>query len=427
MALLPLLVFLVLYLGISIVMEDFYKVPVTVAFLISSGVALFTVKGKQLSERIRIFSKGASQENVMLMLWIYILAGAFAASAKSIGCIESTVNMALSVLPGDLIIGGLFLTACFVSLSIGTSVGTVVALVPLAAEVSQKIALMTSFIPQDNVSRMAFFVAVVVGGAYFGDNLSFISDTTVAATKTQGCKMNDKFKSNIRIVLPAAIILLVGYFFLGIGANVYVESLDYNILLVIPYLIVLLFAIIGVDVVIVLSLGCLTTLLVGLISSSADFFAWMGAMGEGVVGMGEMIIVAMLAAGMLEVIRYNGGIEIIISFISNRIKGKKGAEFAISSLVVLVNICTANNTVAIISVGSICKDISNKYGICAKRTASLMDTFSCFTQGLLPYGVQLLLAAGLAGITTIDIIPYLYYPFAIGVASTISILLGKNK
>lgn len=426
-ALLPLITFIVIYLGISILMGDFYKVPVTVAFLISSIVAVLTLKGRSMGERMKIFTRGAGQENVMLMLWIYVLAGAFAASAKAIGSIDATVNMTLHMLPPQMIMAGLFLAACFISLSIGTSVGTVVALVPLAADISAKTTLASSGMALSQDVMLPLTTAIVVGGAYFGDNLSFISDTTVAATKTQGCRMNDKFKANFRIVMPAAIVVLIAYIILGLGANVTSEIPDYNLLLVLPYLLVLLLAVCGMDVMIVLTLGCVATGIVGLINGAYDVFGWMHAMGDGIIGMGELIIVAMLAAGMLEAIRVNGGIDFIINSILKKVNGKKGAEGAIALLVTLVNICTANNTVAIITVGGICRNIAERFDISPRRAASLLDTFSCFTQGLLPYGVQLLLAGGLAGIASTAIIPYLFYPFAIGIAATCSILMKVKR
>lgn len=426
-ALLPLITFIVIYLGISILMGDFYKVPVTVAFLISSIVAVLTLKGRSMGERMKIFTRGAGQENVMLMLWIYVLAGAFAASAKAIGSIDATVNMTLHMLPPQMIMAGLFLAACFISLSIGTSVGTVVALVPLAADISAKTTLASSDMALSQDVMLPLTTAIVVGGAYFGDNLSFISDTTVAATKTQGCRMNDKFKANFRIVMPAAIVVLIAYIILGLGANVTSEIPDYNLLLVLPYLLVLLLAVCGMDVMIVLTLGCVATGIVGLINGAYDVFGWMHAMGDGIIGMGELIIVAMLAAGMLEAIRVNGGIDFIINSILKKVNGKKGAEGAIALLVTLVNICTANNTVAIITVGGICRNIAERFDISPRRAASLLDTFSCFTQGLLPYGVQLLLAGGLAGIASTAIIPYLFYPFAIGIAATCSILMKVKR
>ena len=426
-ALLPLITFIVIYLGISILMGDFYKVPVTVAFLISSIVAVLTLKGRSMGERMKIFTRGAGQENVMLMLWIYVLAGAFAASAKAIGSIDATVNMTLHMLPPQMIMAGLFLAACFISLSIGTSVGTVVALVPLAADISAKTTLASSGMALSQDVMLPLTTAIVVGGAYFGDNLSFISDTTVAATKTQGCRMNDKFKANFRIVMPAAIVVLIAYIILGLGANVTSEIPDYNLLLVLPYLLVLLLAVCGMDVMIVLTLGCVATGIVGLINGAYDVFGWMHAMGDGIIGMGELIIVAMLAAGMLEAIRVNGGIDFIINSILKKVNGKKGAEGAIALLVTLVNICTANNTVAIITVGGICRNIAERFDISPRRAASLLDTFSCFTQGLLPYGVQLLLAGGLAGIASTAIISYLFYPFAIGIAATCSILMKVKR
>lgn len=416
LALSPLIVFIVLYLVSSLIAGDFYKVPITVAFMIASIYAVAISGSYPLAKRIDIFSNGASSNNLMLMLWIYVLAGAFAASAKDMGSIDATVNLALHILPSNMLLPGLFIAACFISISIGTSVGTVVALVPIAAGVAHSTG-----------SSIPLLTAIIVGGAYFGDNLSFISDTTVVATQTQGCKMSDKFRVNALIVAPAAIIILLIYFFIGadVQSPKYIQDVEYA--KVIPYIVVLITAICGMNVMAVLTIGILLCGLVGIMTGSYDVFGWFGAMGKGIIGMGELVIIAMLAGGMLEIIHANGGIDYLIDKLTSHVKNKRGAELSIATLVSLVNFCTANNTVAILTVGGISKRISDKFGVDNRKAASILDTFSCAVQGLLPYGVQMLLAAGLAKINPMQILPYLYYPMAIGIAATMSILFRYPK
>lgn len=416
LALSPLIVFVVLYLVLSLVAGDFSSVPLTVVFLISSVYAVATSTKFSLKERIDIYGQGASTPNLLLMLWIYVLAGAFSQSAKGMGAIDTTVNLALNILPPSMILPGLFVTACFISISIGTSVGTVVTLVPIAAGIAT----------QTN-SNVALLTAVIVGGAYFGDNLSFISDTTVVATQTQGVRMKDKFKVNLMIVVPAVVIVLAVYAFMGFGMQAPTHVGQTDLLKVIPYLAVLVTAVCGLNVMAVLVLGIALCGIIGVLGGSYDFYGWLNALGNGIVGMGELIIIAMMAGGMLEIIKVNSGIDYIIEKLSGRIRGKRGAEFSIAALVSLVNICTANNTVAILTVGNIAKQISEKFGIDPRKTASILDTFSCTIQGIIPYGVQILLAAGLAHVQPVDIIPYLYYPFAIGIAASLSILLRYPK
>lgn len=416
LALSPLIVFVVLYLVLSLVAGDFSSVPLTVVFLISSVYAVATSTKFSLKERIDIYGQGASTPNLLLMLWIYVLAGAFSQSAKGMGAIDTTVNLALNILPPSMILPGLFVTACFISISIGTSVGTVVTLVPIAAGIAT----------QTN-SNVALLTAVTVGGAYFGDNLSFISDTTVVATQTQGVRMKDKFKVNLMIVVPAVVVVLAVYAFMGFGMQAPTHVGQTDLLKVIPYLAVLVTAVCGLNVMAVLVLGIALCGIIGVLGGSYDFYGWLNALGNGIVGMGELIIIAMMAGGMLEIIKINGGIDYIIEKLSGRIRGKRGAEFSIAALVSLVNICTANNTVAILTVGNIAKQISEKFGIDPRKTASILDTFSCTIQGIIPYGVQILLAAGLAHVQPVDIIPYLYYPFAIGIAASLSILLRYPK
>lgn len=386
------------------------SLSLTVAFMISSIYAVAISGGMPIRKRIDTYSRGAGANNLMLMLWIYVLAGAFAASAKAMGAVDATVNLALSLLPASMILPGLFLAACFISLSIGTSVGTIVALVPIAAGLAHSVD-----------ANLALTVAIIVGGAYFGDNLSFISDTTVVATQTQGCQMSDKFRVNALIVIPAAVIILIIYGILGAGtkAPTHIDAVQY--MKVLPYIVVLVTAIAGMNVMAVLTLGSILCGIIGIIDGGYDIFGWFSAMGNGVIGMGELIIIAMMAGGMLEIIRENGGIDFIISKITAHVNSKRGAELSIAALVSMVNICTANNTVAILTVGNISKKIGDKFGVDNRKAASILDTFSCTIQGLIPYGVQMLLAAGLSGLSPLDIIPYLYYPMAIGLAALFAI------
>ena len=411
-ALSPLGVFIVLYLVTSIIAGDFYKVPITVAFMVSSIYAVIIHGGRPLRERIDIFSRGAATGQMMLMIWIFVLAGAFANSAKMMGSIDATVNLTLSLLPPQMLLAGLFVAACFISISIGTSVGTIVALTPIAAGVAQQTG-----------TDVALMTAVVVGGSLFGDNLSFISDTTIVATSSQGCRLSDKFRVNSFIVVPAAIVILIVYIFMGSGISAPQHIADVQWVKVIPYLAVLITAIFGMNVMAVLTLGIILTGTIGLLTGSFDIFGWMKSMGDGIIGMGELIIITMMAGGMLELIKQQGGIDFIIRRMTRHIHGKRGAELSIGALVAMVDVCTANNTVAIITVGGIAKQIGDKYGVDNKKAASILDTFSCAVQGVIPYGAQLLMAAGLASINPVNIIPYLYYPMAIGIAALLSILL----
>ena len=415
-ALSPLLVFLCLYLVVSLIVNDFYKVPITVAFLVSSVYAVCITKGLSLNDRIMQYSKGAADKNIMLMIWIVVLAGAFAQSAKDIGAIDATVNMALQFLPGNLLLAGFFLAACFISLSIGTSVGTIVALVPVIAGIAEKTGM-----------NMGFMTAIVVGGAFFGDNLSFISDTTIAATRTQGCAMRDKFRVNFRLVLPAALCVLGYYVYRGIGMEVPHEIHSIEWVKVLPYLVVLATAFMGFNVAVVLLLGILASGIVGIGTGSIDIFDWFGSLGSGMSGMGELIIITLMAGGMLELIRFNGGVDYIIHMLTRKINGKKGAEMCIAALVSIANICTANNTIAIITVGPLANDIATKYGVDKRKSASILDTFSCIIQGLIPYGAQMLMAAKLASLSPLSIIEYLYYPMGILVMALFSILARWPK
>lgn len=426
LALSPLFLLIVLIVAFTVYSVDRShldtSLSLTVAFMISSIYAVAISGGMPVRKRVDTYSKGAGANNLMLMLWIYVLAGSFAASAKAMGAVDATVNLALSILPASMILPGLFLAACFISVSIGTSVGTVVALVPIAAGLAHSM--------DANVGMMT---AIIVGGAYFGDNLSFISDTTVVATQTQNCKMSDKFKVNSMIVVPAAVLVLIAYSVMGVGlqAPTHINEVEY--MKVLPYLIVLITAIAGMNVMAVLTLGTLLCGAIGIgshllgASGSYDLFGWFSAMGNGIIGMGELIIIAMMAGGMLEIIRENGGIDFIINKITAHVNSKRGAELSIAALVSMVNICTANNTVAILTVGNISKKIGDRFGVDNRKAASILDTFSCMVQGLIPYGVQMLLAAGLANLSPMDILPYLYYPLAIGVAALLAILLRYPK
>ena len=415
-ALTPLIIFLSIYLVASVIMGDFYKMPITVAFLVASIVAVATSSGGRLHKRIDLFCKGAANSNIMLMVWIFILAGAFAQTAKAVGAVDATVNLALSVLPDTLLLAGMFIAACFISLYMGTSVGTIVALTPVAVGIATQTDLNTPFM-----------VAIVVGGAMFGDNLSFISDTTIVATRTQGCNMKDKFKVNSLIVIPVAILITIIYLFQGSEITTTPTVTPIEWLKVIPYILVLTTALAGVNVMIVLLLGILCSGIVGIITGSIQFWEWIAAMGTGISGMGELIIITLLAGGMLEMIRYNGGIAYIIQKLTTHVKSKKGAELSIAALVSFADLCTANNTIALIMSGPIAKDIANRFGVDPRKSASLLDTFSCFVQGIIPYGAQLLMAASLASITPLAIMQYLYYPYLMGVAALLAIFFRHPR
>ena len=408
----PLVVFILFYLVTSIIAGDFYKIPITVAFMVSSFYAIIIAGGLPLMQRIDIYSRGAATEQMMLMIWIFILAGAFAHSAKTMGSIHATVNLTLYLLPPQTLLAGLFLAACFISLSIGTSVGTIAALVPIAAGVAS----------ETNID-VAMMTAIIVGGSFFGDNLSFISDTTIMATQTQGCRLSDKFRVNAFIVLPAAIIILIVYLVIGQGIHAPQNIPSPEWLKVLPYLVVLVTAILGMNVMAVLALGLIMTGIIGLFTGAFDLYGWFGAMGDGILSMGELIIVTMMAGGLLGLIKQQGGIDFIIRIMTRHVNSKRGAELSIAALVSFVDVCTANNTIAILTVGGIAKQIGDRYGVDNKKCASILDTFSCTVQGIIPYGAQLLIAAGLAAINPISIIPWLYYPFVLGIAAIGAIIL----
>lgn len=410
LALSPIVLFLVLYVAVSIILDDFYKMPIAVALLIASAWAIIISRGKPLLKRIEIFSRAAGHSNILYMIWVFILAGAFAAMAKDIGAVEATVSLALHAFPPGFVVPMLFFAACFISLSIGTSVGTVVALAPLATEIATA-----------SDASVAFYVAVVLGGAFFGDNLSFISDTTIAATRSQECNMADKFKANIWIALPAALITLGIYIMTGVDIHAVELPASKNWTLIIPYLVVLGTAIAGINVTAVLSLGIISAVILGL-TTGLSLTDLASSAGAGIDGMGNLIIITLLAAGMLGMIKNAGGITFILQSLTRHVSGRRGGQAVITVLVAVVNLCTANNTVAIITVGGISRDISRRFGIDPRKTASLLDTTSCIVQCLIPYGAQTLLATSLAGISPAAPFPYLYYPWTLAAMTTLSII-----
>lgn len=413
-ALLPLIVFVAIYLSIALITNDFYAMPVTVPFLIAAVVALLMNKKESINDKVEIFCKGAGDSNIILMCLIFILAGAFAQVAKDMGAVESTVNLGLKILPSNILISGIFIIGCFISTSIGTSVGTIVALSPMAVGVADKTGI-----------SVALILGSVIGGAMFGDNLSMISDTTIAATRTQGCEMRDKFKTNFFIVLPAAIITAVLFAVITAGNSTTLSgNYQYSIVKVIPYLSVLIAALLGVNVILVLVGGVVLSGIVGIATGSMGVIAFLQSIAKGIAGMSELVIVSLVIGGTVEIIKHNGGIDFLLYFITSKVKSRKGAELAIGLLVTLVDACTANNTIAIVTTGPLAKSISSKYNIEPQKTASLLDTFSCFAQGVIPYGAQLLVASGIAGISPFLIMKYLYYPYLIGISAVIAIVIG---
>jgi Na+/H+ antiporter NhaC len=386
-----------------------------VIFITISIIAILLTRGIKLSERITEFSKGAGHKNMLLMVWIFILAGAFASSAKAMGAVEATVNLTLDILPTQFLLAGLFISACVVSLCMGTSVGTIVALMPIAASLADKTDM-----------SVALMTASIVSGAFFGDNLSFISDTTIVATQSQGCKPSDKFKYNFFLVLPAAIIVALIYFFLGSSTHE-VPSAPLLWWKIIPYATVLILATCGMNVMVVLLMGILLTGIVGIADGSYSFMEWTTSLTNGVMGMGELILISMMAGGIFALITYKGVMDRLVQLITSKVRTRKGAELSICATVAISNIITANNTVAILSIGDIAKNIARRFDIDPRRTASLLDITSCTIQGLIPYGAQLLMASGIAGISALSIVPYLYYPMLIGVTVLATILLPKLR
>ena len=384
-------------------------------FIIVSIVAILLSRGMKFRERITEFSKGAGQKDLLLMVWIFVLAGAFAASAKAMGAVDATVNLTLQLLPTNFLLAGLFISACVVSLCMGTSVGTIVAFMPIAASLADKTEM-----------SLPLMAAAIVGGAFFGDNLSFISDTTIVATQSQGCKQSDKFRYNFFLVLPVAILVCIIYLLMGSGAD---EVTAGNVMWwkIIPYAAVLVSAAMGMNVMLVLLMGNVLTGIVGIADGSYTFMEWTASLTAGIMGMSELILISMMAGGIFALITKQGVMERFMRLVSIKIHTKRGAELSICLLVGVVNALTANNTVAILSVGDIAKQIATRFGIDPRRSASLLDTISCAVQGLLPYGAQLLMASSLAGISALSIIPYLYYPMLIGLITLLSILaLGRK-
>ncbi len=412
----PLLVFLAIYTSSSIICGDFYAASIIVSFLIACLYAILIFKGKSTEERFAVLARGAAKEDIMTMVLIFILAGAFAATAKQMGAIDATVNLTLSLVPMKMMLCGMFIAACFVSLSIGTSVGTIAALTPIACGIANETGL-----------SLPLMVAVIIGGSYFGDNLSFISDTTIMATKTQGCKLKDKFRYNLKIALPAAIITLVLYLIAGTAATATPVEREINHLLIIPYIYILVSAICGLNVMMLLSTGTILAGTIGILNGKLTLAEWSSAMNNGIMGMSELIIVTLLAGGMIEVMKETGGIEYLKTKLTRKISSRTGAEISIAGLVVLTDFCTANNTIAILTTGPLAKEISTLYKIDSRRTASILDTFSCFAQSVIPYGAQMLIAAGLASINPIEVIPYLYYPFVLGIVAFLYIIFRHEK
>lgn len=419
LALMPLALLVVMMVLMGVLMGDFSKVPMCVVFLVVSIASLFTLRGYPVDERVGCFSQGAGDKNLLLMVWIFVLAGAFAKSAQAMGAVSATVDLTMALLPENLLLAGLFLSSCIVSICVGTSVGTIVALVPVAAEMSVRTG-----------GETPLMVAAIVGGAFFGDNLSFISDTTVAATRTQGCSMRDKFRTNFRIVLPAAIVCFALYVVMGMnnfteGVGVSLPSV--HLWRVLPYMVVLVTALMGMNVLLSLGIGVVLTGVVGIADGALSVAEWISSLSDGIIGMGELILISMMAGGLLAVVRKAGGVTYIVRSVTRRVHSRRGAELCISGLVSFTNLCTANNTVAILSVGSIANDISKRFHVDPRRSASLLDIFSCVVQGVIPYGAQLLMAGGLAAISPVSIVPYLYYPMLLAVVALLSIAFAKGK
>ena len=415
-ALLPIGVFLVIFLGSGVITGDFYAMPAIVAFLIALFVAFCQNRGLSFDEKISIISKGVGNENIITMSLIFLCAGAFSGAVTAAGGVESTVNLGLSILPAKVAVVGLFIIGCFISVSMGTSMGTIAALAPIAVGISEK----TGF-------SLAVCIGAVVCGAMFGDNLSMISDTTIAAVKTQGCEMKDKFRENFFIVLPAAIVTIVLFFFITRNGNFKLaEELTYNIWRVVPYVLVLVGALIGINVFLVLISGTVISLIVGVATGSLAVGDMFAAVGEGVTGMYDITVISIVVACIVSLVKEFGGIQFILNLIKKSIKGQKGGEIGIAGLSLLVDMCTANNTVAIVMAGPIAKEISEEFDISSRRSASLLDIFTSVGQGMIPYGAQLLSAASLTGLTPFAIMPYLFYPILMGVSAVLFILFRRR-
>ena len=417
LALLPIIVFLILFIGIGVVQKDFYSMPAVIGFLIALAVAFLQTRGISFNEKISIIAKGVGDDNIITMCLIFLVAGAFSGSVSAAGGVNSTVNLGLSLLPPGIAVIGLFIIGCFISISMGTSMGTIAALAPIAMGISEK----TNF-------PIAICIGAVVSGAMFGDNLSMISDTTIAAVRTQGCDMRDKFRKNFLIVLPAAIATIVILFFMTSGAHFTVsKDLDYNIFQVIPYILVLVTALIGLNVFIVLIGGIAFSVIAGLATGAMKVSQIFTSMGKGATGMYDITVISILVACISALVKYNGGFAFILENIHKHIHSYKGAEFGVAALVGLIDCATANNTVAIVIAGPIAKEISDDYGIEPARTASLLDMFASVFQGIIPYGAQLLSAASLTGLSSFDIMPYLFYPYLMAVCGIVSIIISEKK
>ena len=416
LALAPIAAMIVLLIASSIYYGGVSNAPLLFIFVITAIVGIMATRGLPLKERVEVFSRGAGSPNLLLMVWIFMLAGAFAASAKEMGAANAMVDLTLHFLPAKFALTGLFIAACLTSLCMGTSVGTIVALMPIAAGLAERTEM-----------ALPLVAAAVVGGAFFGDNLSFISDTTIVSTQTQGCQLSDKFRFNVKMVTPAAIIVAIVYIFLGSSATEIVSTGAIEWWKVLPYLAVLICAACGMNVLVVLALGNLLTCVTGIIDGSYDLMGWITSGMIGIMGMSELILISMLAGGIFALISYNGGLDFVIERITRRVKSRAGAEWSICGLVAFANICTANNTIAILSVGDIAKRVAEQFDIDPRRSASLLDTTSCCVQGIVPYGAQLLMASGLAGISALSIVPYLFYPMLLGVAVVITILFQRKK
>ena len=416
LSLTPIAVLLLTYLAGSLIAGDFYRISIGVAFVTAAVYAIAITPRRRFAERVAIFSEGAANPNIMYMVWIFVLAGIFAASAKDMGAVDATVQLTLRFVPSNYLPAGIFVAACFISMSIGTSVGTIVALTPIVKGLAGEMGCET-----------AWLVAIVVGGAFFGDNLSFISDTTISATQSQGCRMRDKFRTNLGIVLPAALLTLAIYIFgnMPSGAVTVSESIDW--FKAVPYIVVIVCALAGMNVLAVLLIGIAITDAIGLWSGSFTTISLFTSAGDGLSSMCELIVVTLLAGGLMNMVKVGGGFDFLIRTLTRKISGRRGAESVIVALTALTNLCTANNTIAIITVGPIARDISSRYGVSARRSASLMDTASCFVQGVIPYGAQMLMASGLASVSPVEILAHLYYPALLGGMLLLSIVFRYPK
>ena len=416
-ALLPIGVFLIIFLGAGIVFKDFYAMPAIVAFLIALFVAFLQNKELRFNKKIEVIAKGVGEENIITMSLIFLCAGGFSGAVTAAGGVDSTVNLGLSLIPAHFAVAGLFLIGCFISVSMGTSMGTIAALAPIAVGISEK----TGFAP-------SICIGAVVCGAMFGDNLSMISDTTIAAVKTQGCEMKDKFKANFFIVLPAAIITVLIFWFATRNMNFHLEeNLSYSLWEVLPYMVVLIGALIGINVFVVLISGIVISLIVGVSMGHIALSEMFQVVGNGVTSMYDITVISIIVACIVSLVKEHGGIQFILNLIKSKINGRRGAEFGIALLALFVDACTANNTVAIVMTGPIAKEISEEFDVDPRRSASLLDMFTSVGQGIIPYGAQLLSAATLTGLTPLQIIPNLYYPLLMGVCGVLAIIFRPQS